>query len=119
MRLLPLASTSTDTLCPYTPPFRSPGREAEPLVGVGAGDLDRPEPVLARPRRPADPVLVADVVADAGLLDDLAHRSEEHTSELKSLMRISFAVFCLKQTTNNSLLLTSYFILFTHTLTIM
>src|SRR3546814_4931859 len=32
---------------------------------------------------------------------DLAHRSEEHTSELQSLMRISYAVFCLKKKTKN------------------
>src|SRR3546814_2453199 len=36
---------------------------------------------------------------DAGIADDLAesYRSEEHTSELQSLMRISYAVFCLKK----------------------
>src|SRR3546814_9700838 len=33
--------------------------------------------------------------------DVVDHRSEEHTSELQSLMRISYAVFCLKKTTNN------------------
>src|SRR3546814_10149651 len=33
---------------------------------------------------------------------DLAHRSEEHTSELQSLMRISYAVFCLKKKTNKA-----------------
>src|SRR3546814_9738834 len=33
-------------------------------------------------------------------LNDLLFRSEEHTSELQSLMRISYAVFCLKKTTN-------------------
>src|SRR3546814_9772086 len=37
-------------------------------------------------------------VGDAGLLED---RSEEHTSELQSLMRISYAVFCLKKKKNN------------------
>src|SRR3546814_1645136 len=36
-----------------------------------------------------------------GLLHDRAGRSEEHTSELQSLMRISYADFCLKKTTNN------------------
>src|SRR3546814_2982950 len=35
--------------------------------------------------------------------DQGAERSEEHTSELQSLMRISYAVFCLKNTTNHSL----------------
>src|SRR3546814_2571708 len=36
-------------------------------------------------------------VADAGCRGDVADRSEEHTSELQSLMRISYAVFCLKK----------------------
>src|SRR3546814_1869196 len=35
-------------------------------------------------------------------LEDDSHRSEEHTSELQSLMRISYAVFCLKKKTNNT-----------------
>src|SRR3546814_2167243 len=34
--------------------------------------------------------------------EHLRHRSEEHTSELQSLMRISYAVFCLKKKTNNT-----------------
>src|SRR3546814_10643382 len=38
------------------------------------------------------------VVPDARLLTRLDYRSEEHTSELQSLMRISYAVFCLKKT---------------------
>src|SRR3546814_1422270 len=41
-------------------------------------------------------VLVGDADLDAG--QGKAHRSEEHTSELQSLMRISYAVFCLKKT---------------------
>src|SRR3546814_10961189 len=36
------------------------------------------------------------------LFADEQHRSEEHTSELQSLMRISYAVFCLKKKTNNN-----------------
>src|SRR3546814_3658444 len=40
-------------------------------------------------------------LADPGVVDDLVtNRSEEHTSELQSLMRISYAVFCLKKKTN-------------------
>src|SRR3546814_3513696 len=38
----------------------------------------------------------------AHLLERLDHRSEEHTSELQSLMRISYAVFCLKKKKNNT-----------------
>src|SRR3546814_2384697 len=37
-----------------------------------------------------------------GVISFYAHRSEEHTSELQSLMRISYAVFCLKKTTKQS-----------------
>src|SRR3546814_10323033 len=40
-------------------------------------------------------------VTELRLLDLLATRSEEHTSELQSLMRISYAVFCLKKKTND------------------
>src|SRR3546814_1608176 len=39
---------------------------------------------------------------DGGNIGPFEHRSEEHTSELQSLMRISYAVFCLKKKTNNS-----------------
>src|SRR3546814_4444568 len=43
--------------------------------------------------------VIADLVDQASnrKVGDLAHRSEEHTSELQSLMRISYAVFCLKK----------------------
>src|SRR3546814_9460030 len=44
--------------------------------------------------------LVTDIIACPGL----DYRSEEHTSELQSLMRISYAVFCLKKKTKNSTL---------------
>src|SRR3546814_1930471 len=40
-------------------------------------------------------------LAALGLLGNLHLRSEEHTSELQSLMRISYAVFCLKKTTTH------------------
>src|SRR3546814_7874478 len=59
------------------------------------------------PRTRLDAELLADLlVADqyrGGAVDDagrIASRSEEHTSELQSLMRISYAVFCLKKKTN-------------------
>src|SRR3546814_7025512 len=64
-----------------------------------AGPL-RGQPVLRDALAPAAVVDVADRVAidgDAALLEVL--RSEEHTSELQSLMRISYAVFCLKNKT--------------------
>src|SRR3546814_8357637 len=75
----PPRSTRTDTLFPYTTLFRSAGYPALfPPVGRGAQrhrQHDRHG-------------------AEAG---DRAGRSEEHTSELQSLMRISYAVFCLKK----------------------
>src|SRR3546814_8143952 len=107
----PPRSTRTDTLFPYTTLFRSP---------VLAADRDR-----HRPRRQLEGVerqvrgkhvllefLVAERVAEHIVEPFLARcadadaverhaaivgRSEEHTSELQSLMRISYAVFCLKK----------------------
>src|SRR3546814_3432922 len=90
----PPRSTRTDTLFPYTTLFRSADARHRRLVGrvdlgeagPGAGAERPPPPAGAvvqgvpRRRQPA--------------------RSEEHTSELQSLMRISYAVFCLKKKTN-------------------
>src|SRR3546814_15155497 len=90
----PPRSTRTDTLFPYTTLFRSP---RPPPIGLRAHsrragydlDLDRgwmcnslgPLFLLFQPRS--------------------LFRSEEHTSELQSLMRISYAVFCLKKKKKN------------------
>src|SRR3546814_6714165 len=91
----PPRSTRTDTLFPYTTLFRSDlGREA----AADAGDGESHGHPLERAR-------FADVqsASRAGPpSSDAAHqpfsaRSEEHTSELQSLMRISYAVFCLKK----------------------
>src|SRR3546814_7993048 len=68
----PPRSTRTDTLFPYTTLFRSP-----------------PAFVLSQ-----DQTLKFDVPLHRG---GMTPRSEEHTSELQSLMRISYAVFCLKK----------------------
>src|SRR3546814_11765471 len=93
----PPRSTRTDTLFPYTTLFRSgrrggqcppPGRwgasagQRRGLVGSPEGmDHRRPHRAGRRCRR---------------------SRSEEHTSELQSLMRISYAVFCLKKKTKTN-----------------
>src|SRR3546814_5673663 len=87
----PPRSTRTDTLFPYTTLFRSVRRSSTAVIrclecwqawhAESAGDKRRPAhsaPWLQR------------------------GRSEEHTSELQSLMRISYAVFCLKKKTINS-----------------
>src|SRR3546814_3687560 len=86
----PPRSTRTDTLFPYTTLFRSspplPGLPARP-VQVPC-DLDRPSTRSSRSRE-------CQPRKSTG-------RSEEHTSELQSLMRISYAVFCLKKKKNNN-----------------
>src|SRR3546814_2773508 len=77
-RRRPPRSTRTDTLFPYTTLFRS---------DAGAGSLlDHLVELRSRLLRGIVGVVVA----------LLALRSEEHTSELQSLMRISYAVFCLQ-----------------------
>src|SRR3546814_7298146 len=75
----PPRSTRTDTLFPYTTLFRS----ARPATDSACARRDAwPGRRAPRFRRTAD------------------QRSEEHTSELQSLMRISYAVFCLKKKKN-------------------
>src|SRR3546814_6071345 len=76
----PPRSTRTDTLFPYTTLFRSRHR--------ASGRVRRD-----RPPRPG--FHAAD--GDRGPWPGRSRRSEEHTSELQSLMRISYAVFCLKK----------------------
>src|SRR3546814_7099506 len=74
----PPRSTRTDTLFPYTTLFRSRGpTQASTIVGTSrsGGKIHTGTNETERPRG----------------------RSEEHTSELQSLMRISYAVFCLKK----------------------
>src|SRR3546814_5685623 len=77
----PPRSTRTDTLFPYTTLFRSinedKSRWQNNLKVIVIDDLDKA----------------------------IAERSEEHTSELQSLMRISYAVFCLKKTNKEAFLL--------------
>src|SRR3546814_8786225 len=79
----PPRATRTDTLFPYTTLFRSP-RPACPCPSGG-----RPRAPAAPPRPGPPSRSGADTAGD--------ERSEEHTSELQSLMRISYAVFCLKK----------------------
>src|SRR3546814_8406363 len=101
----PPRSTRTDTLFPYTTLFRSLRRGVGGLADLAVlgrhrrGIDDRASIAIAprierhhARRRPGDATEGADEVD----LDDPI-RSEEHTSELQSLMRISYAVFCLKK----------------------
>src|SRR3546814_2682563 len=115
----PPRATRTDTLLPYTTLFRSPlpspphplkgggvdddlprlsGRTAQPRGAVGRGRARG----QACPRRAGmEGLLPFSQRKDAELLrqrrQGLLSRSEEHTSELQSLMSISYAVFCLKK----------------------
>src|SRR3546814_10578760 len=95
----PPRSTRTDTLFPYTTLFRSPSTARRRSILAWTSLL---APAL-RFMRPVTAILVG-----RGGLVDMAiwsksitaagtRRSEEHTSELQSLMRISYAVFCLKK----------------------
>src|SRR3546814_8853442 len=97
----PPRSTRTDTLFPYTTLFRSLDRgitddDRQPVLRtvigeryfIGAGDEAGTKVDKFQDR--------AQVLGAACI-----SRSEEHTSELQSLMRISYAVFCLKNNTKN------------------
>src|SRR3546814_1990347 len=110
MRRRPPRSTRTDTLFPYTTLFRScgsgfsrelfpgsslrrcPGKERQgsparvfPANLRGGGESSRLKPLLQGQ------------TCRSRSSNRLPWRSEEHTSELQSLMRISYAVFCLKK----------------------
>src|SRR3546814_5677075 len=107
----PPRSTRTDPLFPYTTLFRSDA-EGEPTADVGRHEGDVLELLVGHRQAVGDLLdgrrplgegegafgeggalgLLGRGVGAGGLL-----RSEEHTSELQSLMRISYAVFCLKK----------------------
>src|SRR3546814_5454567 len=106
-------------LCPRTvtlvtePPFCDMSYMSLPIVTFGCTQMVRAErPRLGSKPPKIDPAIQIEV--EAAIRIDVAvnqrceaaiiirrHRSEEHTSELQSLMRISYAVFCLKNKKNN------------------
>src|SRR3546814_1492787 len=96
----PPRSTRTDTLFPYTTLFRS--RNAEAVQGIARGD---PAHLLTQHlgfgrRQPAAAIGLGPIGDGPAARAHRVHplfRSEEHTSELQSLMRNSYAVFCLKK----------------------
>src|SRR3546814_7518603 len=105
----PPRSTRTDTLFPYTTLFRSPlftGFSPR----TGEGDLDRFVDIINGAQKDllfVTAFALPDRILDALLgqpNDDVLRygRSEQHTSELQSLMRISYAVFCLKKKKNTT-----------------
>src|SRR3546814_6846771 len=89
----PPRSTRTDTLFPYTTLFRSPLslslRDKRTVSGRAAAEARQSAAGRQRKYRIAK--------------GSAAGRSEEHTSELQSLMRISYAVFCLKKKKNKNI----------------
>src|SRR3546814_10338867 len=90
----PPRSTRTDTLFPYTTLFRS--REGQlPARRVGLYLLRRRQPKGGRGGRGGRGEVRRS--HERRVLRRPGRRSEEHTSELQSLMRISYAVFCLKK----------------------
>src|SRR3546814_4567700 len=96
----PPRSTRTDTLFPYTTLFRS-----FPIRGE-VPQADQPRAAAGRLRRCGRTFRGGNRRSwrQAGYI---AARSEEHTSELQSLMRISYAVFCLKKNILQTIILTS------------
>src|SRR3546814_15096223 len=96
----PPRSTRTDTLFPYTTLFRSTRRRAARNAADGRGPGRRGAGRRSA-RGPAPSCSVSSRyllnTPWTLLLDVPGERSEEHTSELQSLMRISYAVFCLKK----------------------
>src|SRR3546814_2422900 len=112
----PPRSTRTDTLFPYPTLFRShqvTGLDVARDFGAGAvagadahhhrlrlavDQLVQRRPARTDQRRHRGVPLLALVVVERGAeRGEILLRSEEHTSELQSLMRISYAVFCLKK----------------------
>src|SRR3546814_3252000 len=97
----PPRSTRTDTLFPYTTLFRS---------GVGRKTAN----VVMNSAFGAETFAVDTHIFRVGNRTGRYARSEEHTSELQSLMRISYAVFCLKKkntitkNTSNHIMITKY-----------
>src|SRR3546814_6849872 len=117
----PPISTRTDTLCPYSALFRAAvirngDGPAALLVAGNHGDEYEGQIALRDLARTLEPAAVTGTVivvpglnfpavraavrcspVDGGNMNRSFPRSEEHTSELQSLMRISYAVFCLKK----------------------
>src|SRR3546814_9979134 len=90
----PPRSTRTDTLFPYTTLFRSVAAAAAIHADRRHG---RTQPTHDRGGKSANTHH-----RQSRLTMAHGHRSEEHTSELQSLMRISYAVFCLKKKKNTN-----------------
>src|SRR3546814_1502565 len=108
----PPRSKRTDTLCPYTTLFRSPRRAISSHRGGKKVRFVSRRPNFQRysesvptghsqlqndRRKSSDIAMKLKISTIAAGCKSGIRRSEEHTSELQSLMRISYAVFCLKK----------------------
>src|SRR3546814_9982382 len=92
----PPRSTRTDTLFPYTTLFRSDS-SSRLLEFGGGGALRFPVRTAVKTGTSSDYRDAWTIAYNGRWLVGVWIRSEEHTSELQSLMRISYAVFCLKK----------------------
>src|SRR3546814_10773298 len=115
MNRQPPISNRTDTCCPYTTLFRS-GDRLGPPAASRRGFASTAAPARAISSAPYLPSGKGSTSAPRATATSTAvvkhststttktsqRRSEEHTSELQSLMRISYAVFCLKKKTKNN-----------------
>src|SRR3546814_5931372 len=114
----PPRSTRTDTLFPYTTLFRSNGKIRKPLACANGGCRRRralsrfltgKRRYIARASHPARTIAppsghqrhARSWLIGGAKVGRAAIRSEEHASELPSLMRLSYAVFCLKKKNNH------------------
>src|SRR3546814_8913330 len=97
----PPRSTRTDTLFPYTTRFRSPGQKSLTLIKAAQCSqhllVGQAERTCTDDRMGGFEQITLDNRFECVPRTDPRARSEEHTSELQSLMRISYAVFCLKK----------------------
>src|SRR3546814_10260485 len=97
----PPRSTRTDTLFPYTTLFRSvPERAWDLIVTMDDATNEHYSMFFVEEEGIASSFQgMGEVITARGLFSSLYtdRRSDEHTSELQSLMRISYAVFCLKK----------------------
>src|SRR3546814_8951795 len=99
----PPRSTRTDTLFPYTTLFRSRVLSAVALSWAITGLANDSAIAMARPERCGCGGMGFDYPERCVMGIAAQPRSEEHTSELQSLMRISYAVFCLKKKNKSNL----------------
>src|SRR3546814_2920040 len=93
----PPRSTRTDTLFPYTTLFRSKGKFSRILWPPWEADCKNVGKITGTLLSRMAFAKVASCRGVERAENSTSKRSEEHTSELQSLMRISYAVFCLKK----------------------